>query len=108
MPVGEYEASLNQSGIELARSALRRGYFEIMSDRRRIAAARDLQIDIIQSGRHIGTFLLRKESAGGFYISAVKLSAEPAGIDLTRLTVPHFNEVGATSRIRDDSTVIDS
>ncbi len=94
MPVGEYEASLNRSGIELARSGLRRGYFEIMADRRRIAAARDLQIDIIQSGRHIGTFLLRKESAGGLYISAVELSAELAGIDLTRLTIPLRDKIG--------------
>ncbi len=94
MPAGEYEASLNQSGIELARSGLRQGYFELTAGRKSIAAARDLQIDIIQSGRHVGTFLLRKESAGGLYISAVELSAELADIDLTRLTLPLRDKVG--------------
>jgi pyruvate,orthophosphate dikinase len=94
MPPGDYEASLNRSGVELSRDVLRKGYFEFTAERSRIAEARDLQIDIIQSGRHIGTFLLKKEKAGGLYLSAVELSEELASFDLTRLTAPLRDKIG--------------
>jgi pyruvate, orthophosphate dikinase len=94
VPHGYYEASLNKSGVELSRSPLQNGYFEFAVDSSRIADARDLQIDIIQIGRHIGTFLLKKETAGGLYLSAVELSEELASIDLTRLTTPLHDKVG--------------
>ena len=98
MPAGEYEASLIQSGAELSRANLVNGYFEFTADSGRIAEARDLQIDIIQSGRHIGTFLLKKENAGGLYVSAVELSEALAGLDLTRLTIPLREKVGLLQR----------
>jgi hypothetical protein len=93
-PQGKYEASLNKSGVELSRSALQNGYFEFTVGSKRIAEARDLQIDIIQSGRHVGTFLLKKETVGGLYISAVELSDELAPLDLTKLTKPLHDKVG--------------
>jgi pyruvate, orthophosphate dikinase len=94
LPHGNYEASLNKSGVELSRSTLQNGYFEFTASSRRIAEARDLQLDIIQSGRHVGTFLLKKETDGGLYISAVELSDEIAFLDLTRLTTPLHDKVG--------------
>ena len=94
VPPGYYEASLNKSGVVLSRSALQNGYFEFAVDSKRIAEARDLQLDIIQTGRHVGTFLLKKETAGGLYISAVELSGEIASFDLTRLTAPLHDKVG--------------
>ncbi len=95
LPDGRYEASLNQSGIELARVDLAgNGAFSFTADRTQIAASRDLQIDIVQSGRHIGTFLLKKESAGGLYVSAVELSRELAGVDLALITTPLRDKVG--------------
>ncbi len=94
MPGGAYEASLIRTGAELSRAGLVNGYFELAADSGRIAEARDLQIDIIQSGRHIGTFLLKKENAGGLYSSAVELSADLAGLDLTRLTLPVRGKAG--------------
>ncbi len=94
MPDGNYEASLTQSGIELSRVGLKKGFFEFRTDSDRVAGGRDLQIDIVQAGRHIGTFLLRKKQEGGVYISAVELSAELAGFDLTLLTKPVSDRVG--------------
>lgn len=94
VPPGNYEASLNKSGVEFSRAGLQKGYFEFTAESGRIAEARDLQIDIIQSGRHIGTFLLKKETSGGLYLSAVELSEELASFDLTRLTTPLRDKVG--------------
>lgn len=65
---GNLEACLIQSGAELSRTALERGYFELNAGSEQVKNARDLQIDIVQSGRHIGTFLLKKESTDGVYI----------------------------------------
>ncbi len=98
MPPGDYEASLNQSGVEVARNALRAGQFELRADSKRFATARELQIDILQSGRHIGTFLLKKEHGDRIYVSAVELSKELAGIDLTRLTAPLRGKPGLLQR----------
>jgi pyruvate,orthophosphate dikinase len=98
MPDGDYEASLTAQGVELSRSPLMRGYFEFAADSGSIAAARDLQIDIIQAGMHIGTFLLKKERSGGLYSSAIELSAELAGVDLTRLSLPLRDKVGLMQR----------
>jgi len=101
MSEGDYEASLNQSGVELSRVVLNNGSFAFKADSVRIAEARDLQIDIVQSGRHIGTFLLKKLSADGLYISAVELSEELAGIDLTLLTSPLREKVGLLRKAED-------
>ncbi len=88
MTKGDYEASLIQSGVELVRVGLRNGSFNFKADSARIAEDLDLQIDIIQSGRHIGTFLMKKMKADGLYVSAVELSKELADKDLMLLTVP--------------------
>ena len=101
MPQGEYEAVLNQSGAELSRSVLRSGVFSFSADSRRIAATRDLQIDIVRSGRHVGTFLLKKENNGGLYLSAVELSEDLAGMDLTRLTSPVKDKPGLLWKAED-------
>ncbi len=101
MPVGNYEASLNKSGVALSRVGLENGYFEFSVESGRIAGARDLQIDIIQSGRHIGTFLLKKETSNGLFISAVELSQEIADFDLTRLTAPLRGKVGLLQNAED-------
>ena len=65
MPQGDYEASLIHEGKELSRSGLNEGFFEIEAASGLIAQAKNLQVDIIQNGRHIGTFLLKKEKEGG-------------------------------------------
>ncbi len=101
IPEGNYEASLNQSGVELSRVVLRNGSFVFKADSTSIARARDLQIDIGQSGRHIGTFLLKKSNANGLYISAVELSKELAGIDLTLLTSPLRDKAGLLRKAED-------
>jgi pyruvate, orthophosphate dikinase len=101
IPEGDYEASLNQSGVEFSRVVLKNGSFVFKADSLRIAKARDLQIDIVQSGRHIGTFLLKKLNADGLYISAVELSEELAGIDLTLLTSPLRDKVGLLRKAED-------
>src|SRR3990172_12965061 len=79
MPPGEYEASLMHEGKELARSGMNEGYFELEAASGLIARASNLQVDIIQNGRHIGTFLLKKEKEGGFFSSALELSRDIQG-----------------------------
>jgi len=94
IPEGNYDACLIQSGAELSRTALERGYFDLKARSEQVKNARDLQIDIVQSGRHIGTFLLKKKSTDGVYISAVELSDELKGTDVKRLTAPLRGKVG--------------
>jgi len=106
MPEGEYEASLIRSGTELARTALEKGYFELKAGGDEVKQAKDLQIDIIQGGRHVGTFLLKKESSDGFYISATELSEELKGLDLKRLTALLRDKVGLLQKAEEVITKI--
>jgi pyruvate, orthophosphate dikinase len=101
MPEGAYEASLNQGGVELSRVRLQKGVFEFSTDRGRIASAAALQIDILQAGRHIGTFLLKKGGTGGSYVSATELSEELSGMELTRLTNPLRDKIGLLRKAED-------
>jgi pyruvate,orthophosphate dikinase len=94
MPSGNYEASLIENGIELSRMPFQKGQFKLAAQRERVNQAKRLQIDIIQAGRHIGTFLLKKEASGGIYISALELSEELRGVDFKLLTVPLRDKVG--------------
>ncbi len=101
MPPGDYEATLIQGGGELARTTLALGSFELKTDKERMLQAQDLQIDIIQNGRHIGTFLLKRKSANGYYISAVELSEELRGVDFKRLTAPLRDKIGLLGKAED-------
>jgi pyruvate,orthophosphate dikinase len=94
MPEGDYEASLNRSGVELSRARLQKGHFDLRADSSRIASAPELQIDIIQTGRHVGTFLLKKERTDGIYVPAIELSQELADVDFSRLTAPLRDRAG--------------
>jgi pyruvate,orthophosphate dikinase len=94
IPEGDYEACLIQSGAELSRTVLERGYFELKSGSEQVKNAKDLQIDIVQRGTHVGTFLLKKENTDGVYISAVELSDELKGMDFKRLAAPLREKVG--------------
>ena len=98
MPDGDYEASLIENGIELARSTLHQGKFEFKIDNERAYCAQNLQTDIIQNGKHIGTFLLKCEHTGGPYISAVELSDDLKGIDFKRLSGSLHDRVGLLQR----------
>ncbi len=94
MPQGNYDASLIGRGNELARARVGNGFFELKAPGDTVREAKDLQIDIVQSGRHIGTFLLKKENNRGIYISAAELSEELKGFDFRKLTVRLGNRVG--------------
>ncbi|HSQ78925.1 MAG TPA: hypothetical protein VLN91_08525, partial [Nitrospirota bacterium] len=106
VPAGDYEASLIRSGTELARTMLEKGYFELKAGGNEVRQAKDLQIDIIQSGRHVGTFLLKKESSDGFYVSAVELSEELKGMDFKRLTIPLREKAGLLQKAEEVITKI--
>jgi pyruvate,orthophosphate dikinase len=106
MPQGDYEASLIRSGTELGRTVLEKGYFELKAGGREVRQAKDLQIDIIQSGRHIGTFLLKREQGDGFYIPAIELSEELKGMDLKRLTAPLRDKIGLLQKAEEIITGI--
>ncbi len=87
MPEGAYQAFLMQGGIELARAEMRGGFFEFLVDSEKVRYGRNLQIDIVQRGRHIGTFLLSQEQSGSMYRSALELSEDLKGINFHQLTV---------------------
>jgi len=86
MPEGNYTAALMHEGKELARTGLHQGFFSLASESGVVRKARNLQIDIVQNGRHIGTFLLKREKSGEAFVSAMEISEELEGIDLRLLT----------------------
>ncbi len=108
LPAGNYEASLIRSGIQLSHTGLEQGYLEIRAERARVMQAKDLQIDILQEGRHIGTFLLKKEYSGGPYVSAVELSDEIKGMDFRLLTAPLRDKIGLLQKAEEIITKIHS
>jgi len=85
MPPGTYSICLMQNGIEIRRSELHEGYFELTAGTREIETSGNLQLDVVQEGRHIGTFLLRREKGGGFYSSALEISGDLRGINFKSL-----------------------
>lgn len=94
MPEGEYQTSLMHEGKELARSDVRGGSFTLRAESGLFKKARNLQIDVIQKGRHIGTFLLKKEKPDAFFTSAVELSHDLKDLDVARLMAPLQGNVG--------------
>jgi pyruvate,orthophosphate dikinase len=80
IPEGQYIICLMEGGMELARDELRAGFFRLITDSSVIETAGNLQLDVIQNGRHIGTFLLKKETRGGVFASAIEVSQDLRGI----------------------------
>ncbi|HSB32285.1 MAG TPA: hypothetical protein VLD55_11845, partial [Candidatus Sulfobium mesophilum] len=85
MPAGDYRAFLKREGIELSRAEIRQGHFEIAAATDVFEGSKNLQIDIIQNGRHIGTFLLKRSDADDRFVSALELSEEVKGVDFRHL-----------------------
>jgi pyruvate,orthophosphate dikinase len=98
VPAGSYQASLIHQGVELSRSDMREGYFELSSASDLIEKAKNLQIDVLQNGKHIGTFLLKREKREGFFISALELSDEVKDVDFTHLAGRLRNKVGLSKK----------
>ncbi len=101
MPEGTYMASLIHEGFELSRGIIQNGFIELYAENEMIGSAKNLQIDILQSGRHIGTFLLKKEKKEGFFISALELSEETKGINFGLLTGRLRSKVGLLKKAED-------
>ena len=97
MPDGTYEAYLMRDGSELSRTFLRKGYMELTADTTLIRSIGRLQIDIIQKGKHIGTFLLKRESPDDFFATAFEISEEIRNLDLARLTAGVRDKPGLLS-----------
>jgi pyruvate,orthophosphate dikinase len=85
LPEGTYNISLMHGGHEVIRSSLREGYFELEAETTLTSTAGNLQLDVTQNGKHIGTFLLRKETSSDFYSSAMELSEELRDINFRYL-----------------------
>lgn len=101
IPAGSYQASLIHQGVELSRSDIHEGYFEVSSGSDLIEKAKNLQIDILQNGRHIGTFLLKREKREGFFISALELSEEVRDVNFILLAGRLRNKVGLLKKAED-------
>jgi pyruvate, orthophosphate dikinase len=106
MPQGDYEARLMHEGTELARTGLREGTFEFSVDTEQIRDAKNIQIDVVQQGRHIGTFLLKRERPDEFYGSAIELSADIRDLDARSLTALLSTRPGLLKRAEDIITMI--
>jgi pyruvate,orthophosphate dikinase len=85
LPSGNIQACLIQSGIEIDRAPVVDGIFELNSERDILQRDSSLQIDILQEGRHIGTFLLKQISGSETYISAIELSEDLRGLNMRLL-----------------------
>jgi pyruvate,orthophosphate dikinase len=94
MSAGAYQASLMHEGREVSRIGIQDGFFELKADSKLIKEAKNLQIDVIQNGRHIGTFLLKREKADAFFVSAMELSEELKGMHFKLLTSPLEDKPG--------------
>jgi pyruvate,orthophosphate dikinase len=86
MPAGEYQACLIRDGVEVSRTQMDGGAFVLRAESGLIGKTKNLQVDILQKGRHIGTFLLKREKTDDVFISALELSEELRGINFPRLT----------------------
>ncbi len=85
IPEGSYRLSLMCGGSEIENAEIQAGNFEVKVDSSSIKGAKNLQLDLVQNGRHIGTILLKKETIGGFYSSVLELSQELEGINFKLL-----------------------
>jgi pyruvate,orthophosphate dikinase len=94
MPEGDYFATLMHDGTELAKTALEKGFFKFVVESHTIGRARNLRIDIGQNGRHIGTFLLKRERPDDFFASAIEISEETRGLNLRLLTSSLGDKIG--------------
>lgn len=101
MPEGNYRASLIREGIELSRSMIEQGFFELKAGSELVKKEKNLQIDIIQNGRHIGTFLLTRSRPDEFFGSALELSEELKGINLKLLAAPLKEKPGLFKKAED-------
>ncbi len=101
MPRGEYRASLISRGKELARTAIKEGTFDLRVDASDIYGTGRLQVDILQDGRHIGTFLIRTEDSDEFFASAMEISADIGGTDLRLLTAYVGDKPGLLKKAED-------
>ncbi len=98
MPAGDYQALLKREGIELSSAEIRRGHFEIAAAAEAFGKSKNLQIDIIQNGRHIGTFLLKKAAADDRFSSAFELSEEVKDVHLKDLFSRLYRKPGLLTR----------
>lgn len=80
MPAGDYRAFLKHEGIELSRAEILQGHFEIAASPDAFRKSKNLQIDIMQNGRHIGTFLLKRAGGDDLFVSALELSDDVKGV----------------------------
>jgi len=101
MPEGKYQARLMREGSEFARSDLNEGYFELKTGAGTVTEAKNLQIDIVQDGRHIGTLLIKREKQGEFFVPALELSEKLRGMDLKQLTSRLQGKVGLLKKAED-------
>src|SRR5664279_3910723 len=106
MPEGDYDSSLMHEGKELSRSALRNGSFAFKVDAIRIREAKNLQIDLVQNGRHVGTFLLKREKPDEFYTSAIELSDDLRDLAPHKLVAPLRNKPGLLKRAEEIISII--
>jgi pyruvate,orthophosphate dikinase len=98
MPRGVYRAALISDGRELASAAIEAGFFVLDVDSKAVHGAGRLQMDIVQNGRHIGTFLLKRRGSDQFFSSAFEISGKLGSSDLKLLTAYVRDKPGLLKR----------
>jgi pyruvate,orthophosphate dikinase len=106
MPEGNYLVSLIREGRELSRTDIKNGFFELEVEAVGIREASNLQIDVLQNGRHIGTFLLKRAKAGEFFMPAMELYKDIRGPDLKLLTAYLGDKPGLLKKAEEIITLI--
>jgi pyruvate,orthophosphate dikinase len=101
MPAGDYRAFLKRGGIELSRAEILQGHFEISANPDVFRESKNLQIDIMQNGRHIGTFLLKRVGGDDLFVSALQLSEEVRGIHFKHLFARLLQKPGLLKHAED-------
>jgi hypothetical protein len=85
LPEGTYQLILLSEGKTLSKTETKDGTFSFWIEREDFQKLGHLQIDFLQKGRHIGTFLIKAIKEAGPLTSAMEVSMELEGINLRRL-----------------------
>ncbi len=106
MPEGDYESRLMHEGKEVSRSQIRDSSFAFKVDAILIQEAKNLQIDVVQKGKHVGTFLLKRERPDEFYTSAIELSDDLRDLAPHRLVAPLRDRPGLLKKAEEIISII--
>ncbi|RMG67084.1 MAG: hypothetical protein D6710_11785 [Nitrospirae bacterium] len=85
LPESSYQIRLIAEGKVISEAEIKGDIFSLTVNKKDFEDFKHLQIDIIQKGRHIGTFLIKTPEQAGPLISALEVAKEVEGLNLRGL-----------------------